>query len=183
MSISKLIEPGDAVVTTSVDGNFSSFATDLSSVTSANIEKNSIRTRHISTGRGEWKEITLHTNAGTTTNPVGDTLVCPASASTYTVTKPGQMVLVIAVAQFASTAASGTGTCSADVRLSVGAPGAGADVRTMTIKALGPEKFQIGTCYAFEATLDLTEIQLTVKGGGTTFQVINPEIQVIAVRG
>lgn len=179
MSISTLIEPGDAVITSGVDGNFSSFATDLAAVTTANIEDSSIRTRHISTARGAWKEVTLHTNAGTTAAPGGDTVVCPAPSSTITVTKTGQMVLVVAVAQFESTATAATGTCSADIRLSVG----GVDVRTMTIKILGPEKLQIGTSYAFVATSDQTQIQLTIKGGGATFNVVNPEIQVIAVRG
>tara|TARA_R100000315_G_C5212866_1_gene126659 strand:- start:438 stop:977 length:540 start_codon:yes stop_codon:yes gene_type:complete len=179
MSLSKLIKPGDDVVTSHVDGNFTALANTVSAITTANIENSSIRTRHISTGRGEWKEVTLHTNAGTTTNPAGDTDVCPSPASTKTTTKTGQMVLVVAIAQLESTATMGSATCSADVRLSVD----GSDVRTMTVKTVGQEKLQIGTCYAFEATSNSTEIQLTVKGGGTTFKVIDPEIQVIAVRG
>jgi hypothetical protein len=183
MSISRLIEPGDAVAASDVDLNFSSFSTDLADVTSDNIESSSIRTRHIAVTQGSWKEVTVHLNAASITQNASDALMVPLG-TTATITKKGQMVLVIGTAQFESTATPGSATCTGEIQLKVG-PAAGPAVlaRTMKIRTVGPEKLQISTIYAFQATANKHLIELWFKGGGTTCTVHNPELQIIAVRG
>jgi hypothetical protein len=178
MSISRLIEPGDAVATSDVDLNFSSFSTDLADVTSDNIESSSIRTRHIAVTQGSWKEVTVHTNAGPWTHSTGTARICPSGA-TNTVTKTGQMVLVVATVQLHSTGSAGAATCSAEFQLKLDTVTA----RTITVKTLASEKLQIATTYAFEATLDAHLIELYVITGGASFSASNAELQVIAVRG
>ena len=178
MSLSKLIEPGDAVVTTNVEANFNAIATTVAAIKTENIENNSIRTRHISTGRGEWKEITVHTNAGPWTHAASTQQICPAGA-TDTSTKTGQMVLVVATVNVHSTGGTGTTTCSAEFQLKVD----NVVKRTMTVKDLGGEKLQAGTMFAFEATADKHEIDLFIIAGVATFSASNAELQVIAVRG
>jgi len=184
MSISRLIEPGDAVSTLGVEGNFKSFETDLADITTANIEDDSIRTRHIAVSQGAWKEITNHVSVATFTNPGGDTLMVPP-ATTTTATRAGQMVLVVATAQFESTGTKGSTSCTGQITLRVrmGATGVAVAVRTMDIRTLSPGKLQISTVYAFEATRDDHLIELWFEGGGVSCKVHKPEVQVIAVRG
>jgi hypothetical protein len=178
MSISKLIEPGDAVSASDVNQNFYSFSTDLADVVSGDIEDSSIRTRHIAVSQGAWKEVTVHTNAGPWTQAAGTVRICPSGA-TDTVTRTGQMVLVVATVQLHSTGAAGAATCSAEFQLKLD----GVTRRTMTVKTLGSEKLQVATTFAFQATDDVHEIYLWVITGGASFSASNAELQVIAVRG
>ena len=178
MSISKLIEPGDEVSASDVYQNFDSFSTDLADVVSGDIQDNSIRTRHISVSQGAWKEVTVHTNAGPWTQASGTVRICPPGA-TDTVTRAGQMVLVVATVQLQSTGAAGAATCTAEFQLKLD----GVTKRTMTVRTLAAGKLQVATTYAFEATLDAHEIYLWVITGGASFSASNAELQVIAVRG
>ena len=177
MTIKSLIEPGDSLVASDVDATFKSFTTDLSGIYSSSIEDNSIRTRHIATDRGAWKEITRHKNTAVTTvtNPVSDTVLVPQTASTETITETGQMVLVIATLQFACS--GGDSDCQVVIKLD------GVVKRTVNVDVATRSKHHISMVYAFQATANSHLIQLFAVGGGANYTLSGYELQVVAVRG
>ena len=185
MSIVKLIEPGDAVSAADVSLNFSQFATDLSDVHSDKIEDNSIRTRHIATGQGTWKEITVYVNTDVTSVDEGDglTVLVPQTASTETVTQTGQMVLVIARTQLQANGTIGTHDSNCTLRILVDMGSGLVDVRNVDIDVVSREKLEVSMLYAFEATADSHLIQFRVDGSGAYYTLTDYQLQIIAVRG
>jgi hypothetical protein len=177
VTIKSLIEPGDSLVASDVDATFKSFTTDLVGINSEKIEDNSIRTRHIATDRGAWKEITRHKNTANPTQAadVSDVTLVPQTASTETVTETGQMVLIIATFQFA--AGSGDTDCTVVIKLD------GVLKRTVLVDVATKSKHHISVIYAFQASANSHLIQLIAKGGGANYTLSGYELQVVAVRG
>ncbi len=188
MSYQFKIEPGASTLASEVKSNFDSIKSNLSTITTDNVEDGAIFGRHASGDRGDWKQVTQHLRSSFTINAAGTTLICPASAPTKTSVEPGQAVLVIATAFVQITHLTTSPELELGIYVDTVKKHSVFLDQTRRVAGGGTNaKFQVSLSYMFQATASGHQIEFKVVAANTNYSITDTgassaQLNVIGVR-